>query len=363
MSKPANQKKVAVALSGGVDSAVAAALLQQQGYEVVGFFMKNWTDIGEADYRQGSDCPWLQDYADAQAVCRHLNIPCEIIHFEKEYRDRVLNYFLDEYKHNRTPNPDVLCNTEIKFRAFLDRATELGFPYMATGHYAQVKNQTGHYQLLRGVDPNKDQSYFIHHLTQAQLSHILFPIGHLQKSEVRALAEKFTLPVAKKPDSQGICFIGDIDFRSFLKEHVPATPGPMVLTDGTVMGQHQGLAYYTIGQRSGINLGGTGPYFVVDKQVDTNTLVICRGADHPSLLSNWCTFVQEHWIAGERPAETIQCTVKIRYRSPDVVCTITGNRIDFLTPARAVTPGQFVVFYDGDVVLGGGVISERELCI
>lgn len=358
-----NNKSVAVALSGGVDSAVAAALLQQQGYAITGFFMKNWTDVGVAEYRKTADCPWIQDYEDAKAVCQHLNIPCEIVHFEKEYRERVLNYFLEEYRHNRTPNPDVLCNTEIKFRAFLERTQALGFGLMATGHYAQVAEQAGQFELRRGADPNKDQSYFVYHLTQKQLAHILFPIGHLQKAGVRALAEQLVLPVARKLDSQGLCFIGDIDFRTFLKEQVAASPGPMVLTDGTPMGQHQGLSYYTIGQRSGIELGGTGPYYVVDRQSGTNTLVICRGADHPSLFSSWCTFADEHWVAGERPAPEFRCTAKIRYRSPDIGCTVTGNRVTFDQPARAVTPGQFVVFYDGGVVIGGGVINEREIIL
>lgn len=348
-------KTVAVALSGGVDSAVAAALLQQQGYAVTAFYMKNWTDVGVVDYRKNESCPWLQDYEDAQAVSRHLNIPCEIIHFEKEYRERVLEYFLEEYKNNRTPNPDVLCNTEIKFKAFYEHALQAGFDYVATGHYAQINNN----QLLRGADSNKDQSYFIHHLTEAQLAKIIFPIGYLQKSQVRELAKKFNLPVANKPDSQGLCFIGDIDFKTFLKDQVAAQPGPMILTDGTVMGQHQGLAYYTIGQRSGINIGGTGPYYVVDKRVVDNTLVICRGQDDPSLYSQSFTINNVHWI-NSVPVPDGRCSVKVRYRSPDVPCRIKNNQVILDRPERAVTPGQFAVFYDGEVVLGGAVIESRQ---
>lgn len=352
------QKRVAVAMSGGVDSAVSAALLLLQGYEVEAFYMKNWSDEADAQYRGKYDrCPWEDDVADVTAICQHLGIPFQTINFEKEYRAKVFQYFLDETNAGRTPNPDVLCNTQIKFLSFLDKMMELGFDYVATGHYARTDGK----RLFKGVDPNKDQSYFIYHLNQEQLAKILFPIGDLQKAEVRKKAEEFKLPVAKKPDSQGLCFIGDIDFQTFVKQYVKARPGPMVLTDGTVMGEHKGLPYYTIGQRQGIEIGGTGPYFVVDKRLADNTLIICRGKDHPSLLSNWCTFSDEHWVSGSRPAETFHCSVKIRYRSPDIQCTVTGNRVEFAEPARAVTPGQFVVFYDGDVVLGGGVITARDL--
>lgn len=359
-----NQKNntVAVAMSGGVDSAVSAALLLQQGYQVEAFYMKNWSEETAAHYEH---CPWENDVKDVTAICETLGIPFQSINFEKEYRDKVFQYFIEETKAGRTPNPDVVCNTQIKFLSFLDRMIELGYEKIATGHYARVEPSavgTCHgMSLLKGVDPNKDQSYFIYHLNQDQLQHILFPIGGLLKSEVRKLAEQFKLSVAKKPDSQGLCFIGDIDFQTFLKQYVKAEPGPMVLTDGTVMGKHKGLAYYTIGQRQGIEIGGTGPYYVVDKRMVDNTLVICQGADHPSLLSNWCTFTDEHWVSGHRPAETFQCSVKVRYRTPDIACTITGDRVEFSEPARAVTPGQFVVFYDGDVVLGGGVIATREV--
>jgi len=356
---------VAVAMSGGVDSAVAAAVLLQQGYQVKAFYMKNWSDEADALYRgQHQRCPWEDDVKDVAAICATLNIPFQSINFEKEYRAKVFKYFLDETKASRTPNPDVLCNTQIKFLSFLDKMIALGFDKIATGHYARVATvdvETSHGMfLLRGIDSSKDQSYFIYHLSQDQLSKILFPIGQLKKLEVRSKARALNLPVADKPDSQGLCFIGDIDFQSFVKQYVKAEPGPMVLTDGKSMGQHKGLAYYTIGQRYGLEIGGTGPYYVVDKRMDTNTLVICQGADHPSLLSGWCTFSDEHWISGQRSADTFQCSVKIRYRSPDIMCTVNGNRVDFSKPARAVTPGQFVVFYDGDVVLGGAVIDRAD---
>lgn len=343
--------RVAVAMSGGVDSAVAAALLLQQGYQVEAFYMKNWSEETTAHYEH---CPWENDLKDVTAICETLGIPFQSINFEKDYREKVFQYFIEETKAGRTPNPDVLCNTQIKFLSFLDKAIQLGFDKIATGHYARTDGS----QLFKGIDPNKDQSYFIYHLNQDQLSHILFPIGDLKKPEVRSKAKEFGLSVADKPDSQGLCFIGDIDFQTFLKQYVKAEPGPMVLTDGTVMGRHKGLAYYTIGQRQGIAIGGTGPYYVVDKRMADNTLVICRGADHPSLLSNWCMFSDEHWVSGQRPAEQFECSVKIRYRSPDIRCTVSGNKVTFAEPARAVTPGQFVVFYDGEVVLGGGVIDK-----
>lgn len=366
---------IAVALSGGVDSAVAAALLQQQGHQVTGFFMKNWTDVAEAKYRK-DECPWLVDYEDAQRVCAHLGIKCELVNLEREYRDHVFKYFLDEYKAGRTPNPDVLCNTEIKFKSFLKVAEERGFDKMATGHYARITDRNTDrntdtadamadfadvkYFLKKGVDSNKDQSYFIYHLTQRQLSKLLFPIGGYEKADVRKLAEQFNLPVAKKKDSQGLCFVGEIDFPTFLEQYIPHTPGPMITVEGEPMGAHKGLEYYTMGQRYGLEIGGSGPYYVVDKDITTNTLTICQGADHPSLLSDWFTIEDEFWVSGQRIDNEFSCSVKVRYRSPDVACTISGKKITLEQPERAVTPGQFAIFYDGDTVLGGGVIFNRE---
>lgn len=359
---------VAVAMSGGVDSAVSAALLLEQGYQVEAFYMKNWSDEADARYRGVYDrCPWENEIADVSAICECLGISFQSINFEKEYRAKVFDYFLAEMRAGRTPNPDVLCNTQIKFMTFLQCASALGFEKIATGHYAQVQSVTdpatarSSWQLGKGADPNKDQSYFIYHLNQDQLAKILFPIGHLLKAEVRRLAQKYHLPVATKPDSQGLCFIGDIDFRSFIKQYITADPGPMLLSDGTPLGQHQGLPYYTIGQRQGIGIGGSGPYYVVEKRVQDNTLIIARGVDHPSLFSTWCRFSAAHWVSGQRPADIFHCSVKIRYRSPDIPCTVQGDRIIFADPARAVTPGQYVVFYDNAIVLGGGVISERQL--
>lgn len=359
-------QKIAVALSGGVDSAVSAAVLKDQGYAVEGFFMKNWSDEAEAAYRKThhgtlpgrSECPWIEDMADAMAVCTELNIPFQSFNFEKEYRQKVFEYFLAEYTRGRTPNPDILCNTEIKFKSFLKRAIDLGFDTVATGHYAQVMHQdNGAYMLQRGADANKDQSYFIYHLDQIQLSRLMFPIGHLQKSAVRALAETYHLSVAHKKDSQGLCFVGEVDFPTFLEHYIPHTPGPMVLVDtGVYMGEHKGLEYYTIGQRYGLEIGGTGPYYVVNKRLADNTLIICQGADHPSLVANAFSFEDEFWVAGHRPADSFTCSVKVRYRSPDIECTVQGQRVTLHKADRAITPGQFAVFYDHQTVLGGAVI-------
>lgn len=344
-------------MSGGVDSSVAAWLLKQQGYEVIGVFMKNWTHQQES-----GECPWEEDYKDMRRVCEQLNIPYYTFNFEQEYRDRVFAYFLKEYQAGRTPNPDVMCNTEIKFRVFLDRAKELKADFIATGHYARVKHTRRGYQLLKGKDENKDQTYFIHHLGQQQLPRILFPIGHLDKPKVRKLAEKAGLAVAKKPDSQGICFIGKIDFQEFLGEYIPKQPGEIRTVEGQVLGQHVGLPFYTIGQREGIGIGGTGPYFVVRKEFETNTLVVAQGEDHPALFGTSLLATDLHWISGQAPT-TKKITAKIRYRTPDQACELVERpdhsfEVRFSQPQRAITPGQFIVFYSGQECLGGGIIQQ-----
>ncbi len=352
--------KIAVALSGGVDSAVAAALLQAQGHAVTGFFMKNWTDVGSADYRQptAADCPWQKDYQDAQAVCQKLGIDCNIVHFEKEYRQQVLDYFLQEYRYQRTPNPDVVCNTTIKFDAFWQYAKQQGFNVMATGHYARIEQRNQQWLLRRGLDPNKDQSYFIHHLTQEQLAHIQFPLGNMRKDAVRDLARQYALPVADKPDSQGLCFIGKIDFPAFLEQYFKPQPGPIITTEGDVIGQHRGLEWYTIGQRYGLAIGGTGPYYVVAKRPNNNSLVVCQGLYHPALYHDRFIIANEHWIAGEPLAKTWRSLVQVRYRSSAVPGRVYHNLVMLDYPIRAITPGQFAVFYRGDVVLGGATINQ-----
>lgn len=344
-------------MSGGVDSSVAAYLLQQKGYEVIGVFMKNWTHEQET-----SACPWEEDYADMRRVCEQLDIPYYTFNFEQEYRDRVFAYFLKEYQAGRTPNPDVMCNTEIKFRVFLERAQELQADYIATGHYARTKKMGRKIQLLKGKDTNKDQTYFIHHLAQPQLNKILFPIGHLPKPKVRQIAERVGLVVAKKPDSQGICFIGKIDFRDFLSQYIKKVPGEIKTFEGKLIGQHVGLPFYTIGQREGLGIGGTGPYFVVEKNLYTNTLIVAQGENHPALFGKKLLASQVHWISGKAP-QSVKLKAKIRYRSPDQACQIKQGSKDayevtFSSAQRAITPGQFIVFYSGQTCLGGGVIQS-----
>lgn len=352
MAKP----RVIVGMSGGVDSSVAAYLLKKRGYEVIGVFMKNWTHEQET-----GKCPWEQDYSDMRQVCEQLNIPYYTFNFEQEYRDRVFTYFLKEYQAGRTPNPDVMCNTEIKFKVFLERAQELKADFMATGHYARLRKSADGINLLKGKDENKDQTYFIHHLTQQQLRKIIFPIGHLPKPEVRKIAEQAGLVVAKKPDSQGICFIGKIDFRKFLENYLPKQPGNIQTVEGTVLGRHQGLAFYTIGQREGLGIGGTGPYFVVDKDLKTNTLRVAQGEHHPALFRKTLMAKDMHWING-KAATGKKLTAKIRYRTPDQRCSLKKIKtntwkIDFQQAQRAITPGQFIVFYSSQDCLGGGIIQ------
>lgn len=358
-SRTPAETRVIVGMSGGVDSSVAALLLKEQGYDVVGVFMKNW---GEED--ENGHCQATEDFEDVQAVCEHIGIPYYSVNFEREYWDRVFTYFLDEYRAGRTPNPDVMCNKEIKFNAFLHYAMECGADYLATGHYAQVRSVDGQVQLLRGADPRKDQTYFLNQLGQEQLSKTMFPLGHLPKPEVRRLAKEAELPTAHKKDSVGICFIGKRNFRDFISTYIPAQPGEMQTLSGEVKGRHDGLMYYTIGQRQGLGIGGPGgPWFVVGKNMDKNILYVEAGNDNPWLFSHGLRAWEINWIAGEPPADLpLQCTAKIRYRQEDHPVTLRREdehwRVDFKEPLHAVTPGQSVVLYHGEICLGGGVIEE-----
>ena len=361
-------KKVLVAMSGGVDSSVAAALLKDQGYFVVGGFMKNFSPESW-DGVVDRDCPWEQDFTDVKAVCEKLGIECRSFNFEKEYKDKVIEYFFSEYAAGRTPNPDVMCNKEIKFKLFLDKALELGFDYIATGHYARVETLTTlqhtTYNLLKGVDPKKDQSYFLGALNQQQLSHTLFPIGHLQKTEVRNLARKFELPNADKKDSQGICFIGHVNIREFLKQRIPERTGQVVDPSGRVIGEHRGAWYYTIGQRHGLAIGGGKPYYVAQKNVAENVLVVSDSKTSEAIQKMSAALENIHWI-GATPELPLNCQAKIRYQQPDQICSIFpplegegegGVRVEFSSPQFAIASGQAIVFYEGDKVLGGGIIG------
>lgn len=351
-------KKVIVGMSGGVDSSVAALLLRDAGYNVRGVFMKNY----EPPPGSNQPCPWEQDQADVAAVCEKLGIPWESWNFEREYAARVLEYFFREYDAGRTPNPDVMCNREIKFGAFLQRAQAEGYDTIATGHYVAVQKHEGTYQLHVAADTGKDQSYFLHTLGQAELAHTLFPLGHLQKSAVRTLAEEAGLPTAKKPDSQGICFIGQVDVRDFLKARVEALPGPVVAADGEHIGTHQGLPFYTIGQRHGLGVGGGVPYYVAAKQTETNTLVVARGNQDPILHARSLRASNAHWVAGKPPADMFTSVARIRYRQPVEECTVRVHQdtliVNFTRKQRAITPGQAIVFYSGSACLGGATIEE-----
>ena len=353
--------KVVVGMSGGVDSSVAMLLLREQGYEVIGIFMKNWDDTDENGH-----CTATEDYQDVIAVCNVLGVPYYSINFEEEYKDRVFSYFLDEYKSNRTPNPDVMCNKEIKFRAFLDYAMAIGADYVATGHYARVGRSDGKIHLLRGLDNNKDQSYFLNQLSQKQLEKIIFPVGSLTKKEVRDLAYKYELPTAGKKDSTGICFIGERDFNEFLSNYLPAQPGKMISDSGDVMGEHQGLMYYTIGQRHGLGIGGGGvssePWFVIGKDISKNELYVGQGFNHPALFADKLEASDLNFIV-PRTEKDLELTCKIRYRQRDIECKLkvleNGKcEVYFPNPARAVTPGQYIVFYDAEECVGGAVIDS-----
>jgi tRNA-specific 2-thiouridylase len=404
--------RVVVGMSGGVDSSVTALLLKRQGFDVIGLFMKNWDDTDE-----NGVCTAEEDAEDVRRVCDQIGIPYYTVNFEREYYDKVFAYFLEEYRRGRTPNPDVMCNREIKFGEFLHKALALGADAVAMGHYARVERQGGQYRLLRGVDGNKDQTYFLHQLSQYQLSRAMFPIGNLTKPEVRRIAEEAGLHTAGKKDSTGVCFIGERNFKEFLSHYLPAQPGDMIdIATGEWKGRHDGLMYYTLGQRQGLGIGGSGtgePWFVADKDLTRNVLYVVQGDRHPSLYSVALTATGVNWIgsgdelpmgaaaaaesfaapgglsssaAGQKagsvpaaasalategslspasgvPREPFRCTAKFRYRQPDQGVTVTplGNgefRVDFDEPQRAVTPGQSVVFYDGEVCLGGGTIDK-----
>lgn len=361
MNKKPEDTRVIMGMSGGVDSSVAALLLKQKGYDVIGVFMKNWDESDEDGV-----CTATEDYEDVQAVCNQIDIPYYTVNFEKEYWDRVFTYFLEEYKKGRTPNPDVMCNKEIKFKAFLDYALKLGADYIATGHYCQVDFQEGEYRLLRGADLNKDQTYFLCTLNQYQLSKSLFPIGHLNKKQVRQIAEEYGLKTAKKKDSTGICFIGERNFREFLSRYLPAQPGEIRTLDGEVKGRHSGLMNYTLGQRRGLGIGGEGtgePWFVVDKDLENNILYVVQGDKHPALYSYGLIANEVNWISKKEKPFSFECTAKFRYRQPDQkvkVQLLENNscKVIFDQPQKAVTPGQVVVFYQGQVCLGGGIIDK-----
>ncbi|MFO7542272.1 MAG: tRNA 2-thiouridine(34) synthase MnmA [Thiobacillus sp.] len=355
--------RVVVGMSGGVDSAVAAYLLKQQGYDVLGVFMKNWDDDDNTD-----QCTARQDFLDVLAVADVLGIEVEAVNFAAEYKERVFSYFLAEYQAGRTPNPDVLCNAEIKFKAFLDDAIARGAEFIATGHYVgKGEDGAGRATLLRAADANKDQSYFLYRLSQSQLRPALFPLSALPKPEVRQIAEKIGLPNAKKKDSTGICFIGERNFREFLERYLPRNPGDMQTLEGRVIGEHQGLMYYTLGQRQGLGIGGqkdgnAEPWFVAAKDMASNTLVVVQGHDHPLLRRSTLAAGQLNWISGVAPDPASPYTAKTRYRQADAPCRIVSLDDDTLelvfdAPQWAVTPGQSVVLYDGAVCLGGGIIT------
>ncbi len=359
MSKPC----VVVGMSGGVDSAVTALLLKQQGYDVIGLFMKNWEDDDDDEY-----CSTRQDLIDAVSVADTIGIPIEAVNFSKEYKDRVFGYFLREYEAGRTPNPDILCNSEIKFKAFLEHAISLGADTIATGHYAKIQETNGEYKLLKADDRSKDQSYFLHRLNQAQLSKAMFPLGSILKSEVRDIARQHNLSNHAKKDSTGICFIGERPFREFLNRYLPTQSGEMQSPEGNVVGQHMGLAFYTIGQRHGLGIGGaratTGePWFVAGKDMSNNRLIVVQGHDHPALLKHQLNAIEMHWISGSAPNLGRDYAAKTRYRQDDATCRIAETfsnegHFEFSQAQWAVTPGQSVVVYDGEVCLGGGIIAN-----
>lgn len=352
--------KVIVGISGGVDSSVAALLLKEEGYDVTGVFMKNWDDTDEDGF-----CTAEEDFKDAVAVCNQIGIPYYSINFEKEYYERVFKYFLDEYKIGRTPNPDIMCNKEIKFKAFLDFAKDLGADYLATGHYARIKREEdGSVKMLRGVDNNKDQTYFLSQLSQDQIKDVLFPVGELNKDEVREIAKKHNLKTANKKDSTGICFIGERNFNEFLSNYLPAKPGDMVDIDtNEVMAKHNGLMYHTIGQRRGLGIGGDGkPWFVCGKDLENNRLLVCQGSKNEHLFSNRLIASNFQTSIEDFEKRDLDCSAKFRYRQKDIdvkVKFLEDDKVEVTYDhIKSVTPGQAAVFYDGDVCIGSAIINE-----
>ncbi|MER2491084.1 tRNA 2-thiouridine(34) synthase MnmA [Catenovulum sediminis] len=359
-----SDKKVIVGMSGGVDSSVSAYLLLQQGYQVEGLFMKNWEEDDTDEY-----CAAAQDLEDAQAVANKLGIELHTVNFAAEYWDNVFEYFLAEYKAGRTPNPDIMCNKEIKFKAFLDFAADaLGADYIATGHYVQRRFQDGHWQILRGLDNNKDQSYFLYTLAEEHIAQTLFPVGGLEKPEVRRIAEEQDLVTANKKDSTGICFIGERKFKDFLQQYLPAQPGDIETTEGEIIGRHEGLMYHTLGQRKGLGIGGLKnageePWYTVEKDLERNVLIVAQGSKHPKLFSRGMVVNQCHWVDRIGPVDQFSCTVKTRYRQPDIQCKLhkiddDTFSVEFSEPVAAVTPGQSAVFYLNEVCLGGAIIDS-----
>jgi tRNA-specific 2-thiouridylase len=348
------KKKVVIGMSGGVDSSVSALLLKQQGYEVIGLFMRNWED-------KDGTCTASQDYDDIVRVCNTIDIPYYTINFAQEYMDTVFSHFIRELKLGYTPNPDILCNREIKFKVFFQKAMELGADYLATGHYAQTQDG----QLLRSVDPDKDQTYFLYTLKKETLEKVLFPIGHLKKTEVRQIAKEHGLSTAEKKDSTGICFIGERKFRDFISEYIPYQEGHFQTLAGQTVGTHQGAAFFTIGQRKGLKIGGPGEaWFVVDKDIHRNVVFVEQGDDHPALYKTTLTATEISWVSGVAPQTPFRCTSKIRYRQVDQECLIEKIEDDklfvsFPLPQRAITPRQAIVFYDGQICFGGALISPR----